>query len=428
MNQPLRSLSTLVVLLLVTSAVRAQEWSFGPTVNLGLSSNRTTGDQVKIGATTVSTNDYGDAVGASIGVFARYDQPRWYAQTELGRGTYSLANVSVEGEGGGAPFYPRARRTDARLLAGLKPLPWLRLHVGLAGVRNKWQTGNHSWVIRDAEAYISQYPAEQERYQRLVERYTIMETVSRRFSRNNLEMQGGIGIDIGGLTVDLTYASALNPVFDGVPYRNQTYAIQQHYGFMSMSVGYRLFPLKSHLLAPRRNRAYERIQRDIPFYRNEFHASGGWLAEDIGSTFVYENRYTRYLTRRTGFTAGLNLMRAYETFDSGFLPKQFTQTQLVTGLRVLPLYSRRHTIGVSVGPVLTYTAGFRPYSGSQQTLNGQLVQTVNLTTEAVVRKLSATVQATLDYNCAATDRVILGPWLRVTPDNAYFGVQAGYRF
>ena len=428
MKKTLRSLSTIVVVLLISNRVNAQDWSFGPRVNVGLSSNRTTGERVEVGSTTISTNDYGDAVGTSFGAFARYDRPRWYAQAELGRGKFSLANVNVEGEGGGAPLYPYARRTDARLLVGLKLLPWLRLNTGLVAVRNNWKVGDYSLETRYAQEYIQRYPAEEERYRRVIEKYNVSESVERSFSRNNLEMQAGVGADIGGLTVDLTYSAGLNPVLDRVQFQNQTYAIRQRYGFLSMSIGYRLLPLKSHLLAPRRNRAYERIQRDIPFYRNEFHVSGGLLAEDIGSAFLYENRYTRYLMRRVGFSAGLNLMRAYETYNSGFLPKQFTQAQLVTGFRVLPLYSRRHTIGLSVGPVLTYTSGFRPYSGGSQTINGQLFQTVDITSASAMRKLSATVQGTFDYNFAATDRVILGPWLRVMPDNAYFGIQAGYRF
>ena len=206
------------------------------------------------------------------------------------------------------------------------------------------------------------------------------------------------------------------------------YNVNQRGRFLTLQLGYRLFPLKAHTLAPRKNRAYERIRQDIPFYRNEIHVVGGLLAEDFGSAFLYENRYTRYLSRRVGLTAGLNLMRAFETSESGFLPKQFTQTQLITGVRFLPLYSRRHTIGLSAGPTLTYRSGFQINSGGSQLINGKPLRTVNLSGQSWLNEFRVSAQATVDYNVAATDRIVLGPWLRATPDNAYFGIQAGYRF
>ena len=43
-------------------------------------------------------------------------------------------------------------------------------------------------------------------------------------------------------------------------------------------------------------------------------------------------------------------------------------------------------------------------------------------------QLTVEVQGTVDYHFAATDRIIVGPWLRATPDYGYFGLQVGYRF
>lgn len=417
------------LLTLISGSVWAQAWSFGPKVTLGLSS-RPPVSQVQVGEVLATVGGRsGDATASGFGAFARYDRPRWYGQIEASRlRSWALGYyVSSTGLGfsGGLP----RKRIDARLLSGYKPLPWLRVNAGLGIVRyttNLSRTYQSS--IDNAERLAVEFPESRDRYLAQALGYEVAQALENSVQRNGLEGQLGVGVDIGGLTVDLTHSSTLTPLINGVTVRDQSYALRQQSNLWALQVGYRLFPLKAHLLAPRKNRAYERLKRDIPFYRNEFHVSAGLLGEDIGSAFIYENRYTRYITRRFGVTGGLNLMRTYETFDNGFLPNQFTQVQLVTGLRVLPLYSRRHTIGLSLGPMLTYESGFNVSSGGSRLVNGQYVNSVNFSQNSRTNRLAADVQATLDYHFAATDRLIVGPWLRATSDYAYFGVQAGYRF
>lgn len=434
MKTQLKTIGHLGLLSLLTiGPVRAQEWSFGPKVYLGLSKQATVGDQVQIGTASLYGVNYGDAIGSSVGAFARYDRSHWYAQAEGMYGKYSLTNASVSNSWGGFAIYPSVKRTDIRLIGGIKPLPWLRLNAGLTTAFNQPKPNSYASMIRSFEAYNPPTPQEKERNDGQLEQYLIADGVYNSYKKTNLEGQLGIGADIGGLTLDLTYARSLTPGIDGVTVQNQTYAFKQNYGYWSLGLGYKLFPLKRHLLAPRKNKAYARIKQDIPFYRNEFYVAAGLLAEDIGSQTIYENRYTRYVSRRLGITGSLtyshNFLSSNDDYRAGFT----NQFALLTGVRFLPLYSRRHTIGITTGPMLTYSdklrAGF-----SQQTINGQPINSLTLTQQPAGNELQAGWHSSIDYNFALTDRLLVGPWLRVLgqsfiiPDYANAGIQAGYRF
>ncbi|XWW47308.1 hypothetical protein JYG30_07655 [Fibrella sp. USSR17] len=433
-------LSGLLCLLLITPST-AQEWSFGPKAYLGLSRVLTVGDEAVLPIGSISTVADGDATISGLGVFARYDRPRWYAELDAIQGKSYAANVSVNTRSGSGPSYSSSRRYDARLIVGYKPLPWLRLSAGLVGVANNWNNRDYTADITrlDALAQAEQNPSLRERLQYEADYYRLNETAGKALKKNLLEAQVGIGADIGGLTLDLTYNPGLSPVVDGVTYVGRTYAIQQRYAFWSLGVGYKLFPLKSHLLAPRKNKAYARIQRDIPFIRNEFSVSVGILLEDIGSEFIYENRYTRYVRPRLGWTVGLTYMRGLSGFEpvpsSAFQTGGFSATNtvsLLAGVRVLPVYSRQHRIGLTVGAQLSYVGGGVSSGGSYRTVtvNGQtmVIRPVNLTASSRQNGFEAAPMASLDYQFLPTDRLAIGPWLRATPDFGSFGLQAGYRF
>ncbi len=438
MNTNTKYAAAIGLLLLTAGTSRAQEWTFGPKVNLGLSVKPSV-NFTRVNDLSISTvkGTFDDARTSGVGAFVRYDQTRWYGQFESNFLKSREINYSVNADidlsngtrqtfslvTGGQSRY----RVDARLLGGYKPLPWLRLYGGL-GLARYAASPVSSFENSITAIEESSFP-DNEFTQKSIETYKLAIALEERgVRRTNLEGIVGAGVDVGGLTVDLSLQQGLTPLIGSFSENGQTYNVNQRGQFLTLQLGYRLFPLKAHLSSPRKNRAYERIKQDIPFYRNEIHVVGGLLAEDFGSAFLYENRYTRYLSRRVGLTAGLNLMRVFDTYETGFLPKQFTQTQLITGLRFLPLYSRRHTIGLSVGPTLTYRSGFQVYSGGSQVVNGQTLRTVNLSGQSWLNEFRVSAHVTADYNVAATDRIIVGPWLRATPDNAYFGVQAGYRF
>jgi hypothetical protein len=419
--------------LLVTLRAQAQEWTFGPKVNFGLNSIRTQNEHVQIGSVQVATTDYGDAVGSSVGAFARYDRSRWYASADVTRGRYSLASVTVSGESSSA-LYPSALRTNLQLTAGYKPLPWLRISAGLIGAKSSWRSYDYTGDIQNAERQLEQFPAETKRFAGQIEQYRITDAVQNSYERTSIEGLVGIGADIGGLMVDLTYAKGLSPGLKAVSYQEQSYPLRQQYGYWSLSLAYRLFPLKNHVLAPRKNKAYERIKQDIPFYRNEFHLAGGLVGEDIGSRFIYENRYTRYLKRRLGLTVGLNLTQEFMgNGDTYGVARSSNTVSLRAGIRFLPLYSRRHTIGLTTGPLLAYHDELYAMGGGR-TINGQYVRYLNLRANAADRGLKTGWHSSVDYQFALTDRLLVGPWLRVLgqsfiiPDYATFGIQAGYRF
>ncbi|MEZ0538214.1 hypothetical protein [Fibrella arboris] len=422
---------------LLTTTVRAQEWSFGPKAYLGLSRVLTVGNEAVLPIGSISTVADGDATMSGLGAFARYDRPHWYAELDASQAQSYAANINVQSRSGSAPLYPSARRYDARLLVGYKPLPWLRLSAGLVGGFNTWKQRDYTADITrlDALAQAEPNPSMRERWQNEADYYRLNETAGKALKRNVLEAQLGIGADVGGLTLDLTYNPGLLPAIDGVTYLGRTYAIQQQYAFWSLGVGYKLFPLKSHLLAPRKNKAYARIQRDIPFVRNEFHVGVGILFEDLNSAFIYENRYTHYVRPRFGWTLGLSYLRGLSGYESGFQTGRLSVVNVVSalaGVRVLPLYSRQHRIGLTFGAQLSYQRGHISSGRSARTvlINGQsvLIQSVNLTTNAGKGAFQAGPQASIDYQFLPTDRLAIGPWLRATQDFGSFGLQAGYRF
>lgn len=432
-------LGGLLCLLLITPSM-AQEWSFGPKAYLGLSRVLTVGDEAVLPIGSLVTVGDGDATVSGLGVFARYDRPHWYAELDAIQGKSYAANLTVQSASGSGPQYASARRYDARLLVGFKPLPWFRLSAGLVGVANNWNNRDYTGEISrlEARAQAEQNSSSRERWQAEANNYRLSEVAGKALKQNVLEAQAGIGVDVGGLTLDVTYNPGLSPVVDGATYLGRTYAIQQRYAFWSLGVGYKLFPLKSHLLAPRKNKAYTRIQRDIPFIRNEFHVSLGILFEDLNSAFIYENRYTRYVRPRFGLTAGLTYMRGlsgYESVVSEFETNGFSATNtisLLAGARVLPLYSRHHRIGLTLGAQLSYAGGSVSSGSSARTvtINGQttVIRPVNLTANSRKDVFQIGPQGSIDYQFLPTDRLTIGPWLRATPDFGSYGLQLGYRF
>ncbi|QJD77987.1 hypothetical protein [Spirosoma rhododendri] len=409
---------------LIATAARAQQWTFGPKLELGLSARSTSAGEVTIGDVSVeSGSNAGDALGAGIGGFARYDRSRWYGQAELLTQRANVANYYISGPRSGFSEYARVSRFAGRVLGGYKPLPWLRFTVGVAA--NQYRRNQEDQYAPSIASYYrlaDMYPAYKDEYLASVRTYEVAQSVNSSFKKVSVDVLAGVGVDVGGLTIDIMNSSSLTPVVDGITHQGQVYDLRQKYSNWSLQLGYRLFPVKAHLLAPRRsNRAYERIKKDIPFYRNEVHIAGGLLGEDIGSAFLYENRYTRYLTRRVGLSVGANIMR----LSKGYLPGQTTEVQLLPAVRFLPLYSRRHIIGLSTGPLLRYESGYRIFSG-RSGANGPT--TVNLRNDSGARTFSAGIQGTVDYQFAISDRLLVGPWLRLSSDYAYAGIQAGYRF
>lgn len=425
--------TALSIFLLILASIKpgfGQEWSFGPRINFPMSLNSTL-TTVEVSQTTLSLGGTNQRSPVQWGAFARYDRPKFFALGEATIGKFSqISYINTAGMGFSVGFTNRL--VGLNVQAGAKVLPWLQVLGGLGYQHQNWS--NNTWTSQADEfqkrlddlKLPSPYETE---YRDRIRMYRLLGVTGNAYRTNILTGQAGLGVDIGGLTVDMAYRKSLTPILDGIPTTTGTLPARQHFGSYVLTFGYRLLPLKSHLLALRKNKAYERVKRDIPFYRNEFHGSVGLLGEDIGSAFIYENRYTRYLKRRLGLMAGLNVMRLYEDFESGYLTNHYNAYQFITGVRFLPLYSRRHTIGLSAGPTLTYETGIQTALGGGRTINGVTYKTVNWRSYSHQNRVSINFQVTLDYHFAATDRLILGPWLRINGrDYSSFGVQAGYRF
>ncbi|MBC8156193.1 MAG: hypothetical protein H7Z72_25180 [Bacteroidetes bacterium] len=410
---------------------QAQQWTFGPRLDLQLSSSNR--------MATLQIDDYNLSTTPSkgnreaLGGFARYDQKRWYAQAEYMRGSFRVVMDGDKPGIGSISSGRNAPRQDIRLNAGVKPLPWLRLGGGITYARYNWGESEDGRIYESIrrQLLVETNPVLIEYNQKRLPAYNISRQIDAGYRRSNLEGSVGAGIDIGGLTLDLIYSRSLTPFLDGVRVNGTAYPFRFDYSYTTLRLGYRLFPFNAFVTTPRkRNPAYQRLKRDIPFYRNEFHVAGGLIGEDIGSAFTYENRYTRYITRRFGVTGGLNVTRVFETFDNGFLPKHYNAFQLVTGLRVLPLYSRRHIIGITAGPTLTLETGVSAYSGGGNPRpGGGYYNYVNWRADSRREGIALNWMSMIDYQFAATDRIVLGPWLRLNGiDYATLGIQAGYRF
>ncbi len=410
---------------LIATTTSAQQWTFGPKLELGLSARSTSVSEVTIVDVSVESGaNAGDAMGAGIGGFARYDRSRWYGQAELLTQRANVANYYINGPRNGFAEYARVSRFAGRVLGGYKPLPWLRFTVGVA--TNQYRRDQENYYTSSIASYYKLadiYPAYKDEYLASARTYEVAQSVNNSYKKVSFDILAGVGVDVGGLTIDIMNSSSLTPVVDGVTHQGQSYDFRQKYSNWSLQLGYRLLPVKAHLLAPRRsNRAYERIKKDIPFYRNEVHIAGGLLGEDIGSAFLYENRYTRYLTRRVGLSIGANIMRLSGSY---YLPSQTTEMQVLPAVRFLPLYSRRHIIGLSLGPLFRYESGYTVSSGQY---GGNGPATVNLRNDSATSTFAASMQGTVDYQFAISDRLLFGPWLRLSPEYAYAGIHAGYRF
>lgn len=428
--------NALPFLLLSISGLNAfgQTWTAGPKIAFGLSTS-IQGDELRVGTNGVDLEATLTSSTTLFGGFVRHDRAHWYGQAEglVGKAGTSLIRSSAL-VGSGSDFLT-GKRADARVLAGVKPMPWLRLYAGAGYARLNWTIRDYDSEVAFAEQAALERPASAQDWLARADFARFSKAVDQSYRRNILTGQAGLGIDVQGFMIDLTYSQSLTPLVDGITVNNRSYAARQQYRNFALSIGYQLLPAKAFATASRKsNRAYERIKQDVPYYRNEFHASAGLLGEDIGSAFIYENRYTRYLTRRVGLTAGVNMTRLFEDYDTGFLPKLSTTFMLTAGVRLLPLYSRRHTIGLTTGPLLQYETGVSVSSGGTRNVNGQPLKTINLRADSDRTGLTVGWHSSLDYQFAVTDRLLVGPWLRVfgqdfiVPDYASAGLQIGYRF
>ncbi|MBO0932831.1 hypothetical protein [Fibrella aquatilis] len=376
-----------------------------------------------------------DADKARLVGFVRYDKPNWLFQADISQGGFSIASQQEDKNGTSYSGYS-GKRYALVLQAAYKPAPWLRLQAGFGINKHTWETGYLEGQVAQAEQRLKandgKNPSSLEIDKQVLTSYQNSLLLLQSYKTTQLTGHYGVGVDLGGLTIDVSRTEGLTPLLNGVVANGQTVEANQNYGYTSLSVGYRLFPLKKFALATNNNKTYQKLKREIPFYRNEFSAGLGIIGEDIGTGITYENRYTRYFSRRFGVTGIIGATRtAYQSQFNSDNTKAFTDFQFSALLRTLPLYTRRHQIGLSFGiNVIAAQAGLFSNGSSFYPAGPGTQQPISV---AYLSERPAKTyvggQWQFDYQFAATDRVPVGIWLRNTASGfANLGIQAGYRF
>ena len=431
-----RTFSVLFFVLAAASAAKAQTWSFGPKFHIGLNRETVGAMPVTVQSTEIFISPNSTGAGVAWGLFLRRDAKHWYAQAEAAWGRqfadFSLYNPATLG----SHFETVDRyRLENRLVGGYKPLPWLRVFGGIgwiqhhqlnrSDINNDFRNRQITRISARLESGQSTNPAAD---QAELDRLLVGQAFSDNIRRNVLEGQLGVGADIGGLAVDLVYNRSITPLFGGMRYQGIDHRARFDYYYWSLNFGYRLLPLKNFVLQPRRNRqTYRTVVEKIPFHRNEIAVVGGVVGEDRAVPLIIESRYTRWFTRRLGLSGGLSFMRVFANNPSSS-QWQLNALTLYSEVKMLPLYSRRHRLGVAAG--LNYMSSRQANVSVSVSPSGSamLVRPGNWE-----ERNSLGWQATLDYQLEATSRLPVGTWLRLADNWAYdtfasFGISAGYRF
>lgn len=429
-----RTYGLLIGLLGLTSAAQAQPWSGGIRFDITTGATKR-GNQFSLVNVPYSSNDYSsaDADGLRIGGFVRYDRSKWLAQAELTTGGIGLDIRGSASRIGTIDATASGNRTALGLTGGYKPAPWLRLQAGLGLSRIAWGNTRTAELLAQFQDRLgSEDPRAREFTQAYIDAYTGKLAIESSLRTTQLTGHYGVGLDLGGFTIDVSRTEGLTPLLDGVVVNGQQVDARLNYGYTSLNVGYRIFPFKKFLLAPRKsNRAYQKLKSEIPFYKNEFQVGLGLLAEDIGTGLVYENRYTRYLARRFGITGILGAARtAYTRPDDPNRFKTYTAFHGAITARALPLYTRRHQISLSAGLNVLHVTPRYAAGSAYPNVDGQ--GNTYAITNVYPAKTGVGWQWQFDYQIALTDHIPIGVWLRSVTNPAfsyaYIGIQSGYRF
>lgn len=423
-------------LVALSGLANAQQWSGGLKVELPTGASKTGN------AFTFNTSQFvmnypssSDADRPRLMGFVRYDKRDWLLQADLSQGTFSIAR-QLQSNGGASITGYHGKRYALVIQGAYKPAPWLRLQGGLGLNKHTWDTDYlENGIVQaqkrlNANDGVNQTSLKNDQLAVADAQNELL--VAQSYRTMQLTGHYGVGIDLGGLTIDVSRTEGITPLLDGVVANGQTIDAKQNYGYTALSIGYRLFPLKKFVLATDNNKTYQKLKAEIPVYRNEFSVGLGIIGEDIGTGITYENRYTRYVSRRFGITGIVGATRtAYASPLRPNTMKAFTDFQFSALLRTLPLYTRRHQIGLSFGlNVIAASAGLTTYESIYY--SNVPGQNQPLPAARLVERPAKTYvggQWQFDYQYAITDHIPMGVWLRNNAAGfANFGIQAGYRF
>lgn len=424
-----------IALVALSCLAHAQQWSGGLKVDLPTGASKT-GNTFTLNTSQFVMNypSSSDADRTRLVGFVRYDKRDWLLQADVSQGAFSIANLLQYDRGASTNGY-FGKRYALVVQGAYKPAPWLRLQAGLGINRYAWETGNLENQVAEAQKRLKANdgvnPRSLKNDQLDLGNAQNNLLVAQSYRTTQLTGHYGIGVDLGGLTIDVSRTEGITPLLNGVVDNGQTIAAKQNYGYTSLSIGYRLFPLKKFVLATN-NKVYQKLKAEIPFYRNEISAGLGIIGEDIGTGIIYENRYTRYVSRRFGITGIVGATRtAYVSSTSQSRIKSATDFHVSALLRALPLYTRRHQIGLSFGlNVIVAQAGLTSYESIYY--SNVPGQNQPLSAARLVERPTRTYvggQWQMDYQYAITDHIPMGIWLRNSANGyANFGIQTGFRF
>ena len=390
----------------------------------------------------------------SVGVFARIDRKKSTLSAELDFNRHYLSKyVSSARDGGG--YFDNFNLINPRIGYGYKPLPWLRLNasLGVNFISNLKSDGYYygrnelEFIQKQLKTYENDITGngkyQLEYWQTQLAKYEAQSSFGDAFNKVHFDTRLSVGFDAGGFMIDFNYNRSLSPLVSDINFKNNTIPFSFQYDYISLSVGYRILPLRKFLLAPRKNRTYEKQQSEIPFYKNEVSFMLGKEGEDINSKTLYENSYTRYLRKRLGVTVGINTMQPSLVAKSwGNYQNIGLQNTIAfySEIKFLPLYLKKHRIGIAGGISLRTYEGLRGGENQNITPTGTYIYPVRFYRSdsrnfGQNKRGILGFQFTSDYNYLLTKRVLMGGWLRgnfhtntYTEDFVTFGIKTGYLF
>lgn len=440
----------LLIFLLTISSVHAQELTVGVKGDFSLT------DMGKSNSTSIFSRvilqDLESSPKQTVGVFARVDKRKHIFQGELNHTWGDMSNYASSSFGGGG--YSRDLTfISPRITYSYKLFPWFRMNLGVgtnflyeSKFSKKQRIEEENRVFANLDSQFKQYEndnSEQGRYVRefiISQRntFSVINAFNKSPNKVNFDARVGVGVDVGGFMIDLNYNRSLTPIVSNLEFNGQTNPIRLNSNYLSLSVGYRILPIRKFILAPKKNKTYEKIQSEIPFYKNEVNFLFGKQMEDANSLNTYESSYTRYLLKRVGITLGVNTIQSpLYTTNVQNLPNIGIQNSIAvfSELKILPLYNKKHRIGISAGINFMKYEGIEGNTGLSTLQDGSIIYPVYLQYSVVPKKSSLGYQATADYNYLLTKRIAIGAWLRTNVNYktsygtyASLGIKTGYLF
>jgi hypothetical protein len=442
----------LLIFLLAISSVHAQELTVGIKGEYSIKNFEQSPNMGAIFENNIALFNHDVLPNGSGGVFARVDKSKNVFSVELNHSWQRVKAIMIGPNELGFPEYD-LMFVNPRLGYSYKPLPWLRINAGLGtnlfyeskfqfNQRLKNEQNRAEYFATSLKQYENDNSANGQQMKQMLLGQQKVEAISNSYFKAirkvHFDARLGVGVDFGGFMIDLNYNRTLTPIIKDIDYNGQASPLNLQYDYLSLSVGYRILPIRKFLLPPRKNKTYEKIQSEIPFYKNEVNFLFGKQSENANSLNIYESSYTRYLLKRVGVTIGVNTIQSpLSATDNDGLPNVGIQNAITvfSEAKFLPLYTKKHRVGFAAGLNYLRYEGLEGSSYLMTLDNDATFSTANFQPLFQRKKGSFGYQITADYNYLLTKRLPIGAWIRATGNqtNRYgnfiaLGIKTGYLF